>query len=102
MIHEAVPTVTETVFGSHPCCVVSVTYVRSHCFHGGNTGSNPVGDAKHSKRLKLDLASSFHVTVCNVKPAAPVTPLFSAQSFPQPSIAPCVSHPSLLACRRPS
>jgi len=24
-------------------------------FHGGNTGSNPVGDAKHSKRLKSDL-----------------------------------------------
>ena len=46
MIHEALPTLTETAFGSHPCCVVSVTYIRTHCFHGGNTGSNPVGDAK--------------------------------------------------------
>ena len=45
MIHEDLPTLTETAFGSHPCCVVSVTYVRTHCFHGGNTGSNPVGDA---------------------------------------------------------
>src|SRR5215471_4345162 len=24
------PTLTETAFGSHPCCVVSVTYVRTH------------------------------------------------------------------------
>ena len=75
---------------------------RTSPFHGGNTGSNPVGDAKHSKRLKFDLASSFHVTVCNVKLAPPVKPLFSAQSSQQPSIAPCVSHLSLPACRRPS
>ena len=45
MIHEALPTLTETAFGSHPCCVVSVTYIRSHCFHGANEGSNPSGDA---------------------------------------------------------
>ena len=45
MIHEALPTATETAFGSHPCCIVSVTYLRTQCFHGGNTGSNPVGDA---------------------------------------------------------
>jgi len=45
MIHEAFPTLTETAFGGHPCCVVSVTYVRSHCFHGANEGSNPSGDA---------------------------------------------------------
>ena len=54
MIHEALPTLTETSFGSHPCCVVSVTYVRTHCFHGGNTGSNPVGAAKafnHFQRI---------------------------------------------------
>ena len=75
---------------------------RTSPFHGGNTGSNPVGDAKHSKRLKFDLASSFHVTVYNVKLAPPVKPLFSAQSSQQPSIAPCVSHLSLPACRRPS
>src|SRR5215470_698607 len=46
VIHKAFPTLTETAFGRHPCCLVSVTYVRTHCFHGGNTGSNPVGDAK--------------------------------------------------------
>jgi hypothetical protein len=51
MIHEALPTHTETAFGSHPCCVVSVTYVWTHCFHGGNTGSNPVGDANNPKDL---------------------------------------------------
>ena len=51
MIHEDLPTLTETAFGSHPCCVVSVTYVRAHCFHGGNTGSNPVGDANNPKDL---------------------------------------------------
>ena len=26
MIHEALPTLTETAFGSHPCRVVSVTF----------------------------------------------------------------------------
>ncbi len=48
MIHELLPSLTETASGSHPCCVVSVTYDRTQCFHGGNTGSNPVGDANHS------------------------------------------------------
>jgi len=46
MIHELFPSLTETASGSHPCCVVAVTYDRTQCFHGGNTGSNPVGDAK--------------------------------------------------------
>jgi hypothetical protein len=45
MIHEAFPFLTETASGSYPCCIVSVTYDRTQCFHGGNTGSNPVGDA---------------------------------------------------------
>jgi len=48
------------------------------------------------------LASSVHVTVCNVKPVPPVSRLFSAQSSPQLSIGPCVSPPSLPACRCPS
>ncbi len=47
MIHEAFPYLTETASDSHPCCVVSVTYDRPSYFHGGNTGSNPVGDANH-------------------------------------------------------
>jgi len=50
MIHELFPSLTETASGSHPCCVVSVTYDRTH-FHGGNTGSNPVGDAKSYQEL---------------------------------------------------
>ena len=50
MIHELLPSLTETASGSHPCCVVSVTYDRTH-FHGGNTGSNPVGDAKSFQEL---------------------------------------------------
>jgi hypothetical protein len=51
MIHESLPTFTETAVGSHPCCVVSVTYVRTHCFHGGNAGSNPIGDGPLSRRF---------------------------------------------------
>jgi hypothetical protein len=36
MIHEAFPYLTETASGSHPCCVVSVTYDRTSYFHGGD------------------------------------------------------------------
>src|SRR5260370_41922304 len=50
MIHELLLSPTETASGSHPCRVVSVTYDRTH-FHGGNTGSNPVGDAKSFQEL---------------------------------------------------
>src|SRR5581483_3415050 len=46
MIHEPVLKPTENAFGSHPCCVVSICYEPIGPFHGGNTGSNPVGDAK--------------------------------------------------------
>ena len=46
MIHELFPCLTETASGSHPCCVVSVTYDRPSYFHGVNAGSNPAGDAK--------------------------------------------------------
>jgi hypothetical protein len=53
MIHKDLPTPTETAFRSHPRCVVSVTYVRTHCFHGGNTGSNPVGDANFINHLQI-------------------------------------------------
>ena len=45
MIHELLLPVTKTALGSHPCRVVSVTYRKLRPFHGGNTGSNPVGDA---------------------------------------------------------
>jgi len=45
MIHETFRTPTETAFGSHPRCVVSISYAKPKSFHGGNTGSNPVGDA---------------------------------------------------------
>ena len=56
MIHELLLSPTETASGSHPCCVVSVTYHRPSYFHGGNTGSNPVGDANVSMTYKfLDL-----------------------------------------------
>jgi len=52
MIHEALPSHTETAFGSHPCCVVSVTYVWTHCFHGANEGSNPSGDANQFNNFR--------------------------------------------------
>ncbi len=51
MIHEMFLCLTETAFGSHPCRVVSVTYRKLRPFHGGNTGSNPVGDANKIKDL---------------------------------------------------
>jgi hypothetical protein len=62
MIHEAFPSLTETASGSHPCCVGSVTYDRTF-FHGGNTGSNPVGDANffnnlHALRFNVRLLPS--------------------------------------------
>jgi hypothetical protein len=52
MIHETFLCLTETAFGSHPCRVVSVTYRKLRPFHGGNTGSNPVGDANKIKYLQ--------------------------------------------------
>ena len=52
MIHETFLCLTETAFGSHPCRVVSVTYRKLRPFHGGNTGSNPVGDANIPKDLQ--------------------------------------------------
>ena len=51
MIHEDLPSLTETAFGSHPRCVVSIGYAKPKSFHGDNTGSNPVGDANHSKAV---------------------------------------------------
>jgi hypothetical protein len=37
----------------HPCCVVSVTYDRTH-FHGDNTGSSPVRDANETEGIVVD------------------------------------------------
>ena len=34
MVHLAFPSLTETAFGSHPCRVVLVSYVRVAPFHG--------------------------------------------------------------------
>ena len=45
MIHKLFPTHSETAFGSPSCRVVSIRYEKLKSFHGGNTGSNPVGDA---------------------------------------------------------
>ena len=56
MIHETFLSLTETAFGRHPCRIVSITYRALRPFHGGNTGSNPVGDANHlvySQRLTV-------------------------------------------------
>src|SRR2546426_11535140 len=55
MIHELLLSLTESAFGSHPCRVVSVTYRQLRPFHGGNTGSNPVGDANNPKNLRESL-----------------------------------------------
>ena len=37
MIHELFPSLTETASGSHPCCVVSVTYDRTQSFTAVST-----------------------------------------------------------------
>jgi hypothetical protein len=52
MIQELFPSLIETASGSHPCRVVSVTYRKLRPFHGGNTGSNPVGDANLINNLR--------------------------------------------------
>jgi hypothetical protein len=36
MIHEGVLKLTETHFGGHPCCIVSISYELCGPFHGGN------------------------------------------------------------------
>jgi hypothetical protein len=63
MIHELLLSPTETASGSHPCCVVSVTYHRLSYFHGGNMGSNPVGDANKT-RLVVGHALRVDWAVC--------------------------------------
>src|SRR5438309_9653553 len=64
MIHELLLSTTETASGSHPCCVVSVTYHRPSYFHGGNTTSNSVGDAKSTQvRQKPCFAGALRRTL---------------------------------------
>ena len=65
MIPEAFPTRTETASDSHPCCAVSVTYVRTHCFQCEDTIEN------HAERERTDVArggrgfcSGNHNTEC--------------------------------------
>jgi hypothetical protein len=41
-----VPTMPKRVFGRYLCRLFSITYETDDRFHGDNTGSNPVGDAK--------------------------------------------------------
>jgi acetyl esterase/lipase len=42
---EAVHAMSETAVRRYPCRQISITYHKSLHFHGGNAGSNPVGDA---------------------------------------------------------
>ncbi len=51
MVHELLLSPTESAFGSHPRRVVSVRYRLPSHFHGGDTGSNPAGNAKIPKEL---------------------------------------------------
>ena len=41
----------KTAFGSHPRRVFSISYQITGFFHGGNTGSNPVGDANSTSAM---------------------------------------------------
>jgi hypothetical protein len=56
MVHEPVPTTTKHAFGSHPRRVFSISYLLTGFFHGGNTGSNPVGDANKIKNFRKTTA----------------------------------------------
>ena len=52
--------ITPTHVSEDEALVVSVTYLQPRPFHGGNTGSNPVGDANHHSFGALALgADSF-------------------------------------------
>jgi hypothetical protein len=51
MVQLFVPSVPFCGLVSHPYRAVSISYRWSLHFHGGNTGSNPVGDAKIPKKL---------------------------------------------------
>jgi hypothetical protein len=53
MVHWLFPVVSHNAFRSHPYRVGSGSYRLKAPFHGGNAGSNPAGDAKHSERLSL-------------------------------------------------
>ena len=44
-VRQGVPSASKGHFGSHPQPVFSISYRHPKHFHGGNTGSNPVGDA---------------------------------------------------------
>ena len=59
MVHEFLPKFTESDFGSHPRRMLSVSYVLFGPFHGGNTGSNPVGDANKINNL-ADILEFLH------------------------------------------
>jgi hypothetical protein len=49
MVHLFVQNVPYCGLVSHPYRIVSISYRWILHFHGGNTGSNPVGDAKNQQ-----------------------------------------------------
>src|SRR5215471_6249668 len=51
MVHEPLPTATSYASRGHPRRVFSTRYLLTGYFHGGNTGSNPVGDANFQRSL---------------------------------------------------
>ncbi len=53
---------TEGAFSSHPYRIFSVSYETTGYFHGGNTGSNPVGDANKNRELTENLTGARSVT----------------------------------------
>src|SRR5260370_42707272 len=66
MIHELLLSPTETASGSHPCCVVSVTYHRPSYFHGdclpGSRGN------QFSDRVRCVLFVSFTIRWRSMSP----------------------------------
>ena len=54
------PQGSKTAFQSQPCHWFTISYSRWRPFHGGNTGSNPVGDANHFNNLQEQPRSVRH------------------------------------------
>ena len=63
MIHELPPTLTETASGSHPRCVVSISYDEPKSFHDGSTGCGLIliGSARSADPRTLQLGAGVFV-----------------------------------------
>ena len=72
------------VLEGHPYRVISISYPEPHHFHGGNTGSNPVGDPSSISFLHgliANLAQSAFSNILHFSPFGRLRLLVAAQGF---------------------